>query len=314
MTVRNPPRGPAVVAHDVWPELPISEWADTCSTLHMLTQIVGKLRLALAPMQNHWWQVALYVTERGLTTSAMPYEGRAVTVEFDFIAHNVVVRTSDGGMREVRLCGRPVSAFFREYLMVLRSLDIHVPILARPVEVDPAIPFATDTVHASYDADAVRRWWHVLLQVHRVLSVFRGGFEGKASPVHFFWGSFDLAVTRFSGRSAPVHPGGAPNCADYVMREAYSRECSSAGFWPGGGGQDAVFYSYAYPEPAGYSTAHILPAGAYYDSALHEFILPYEFMRNAESPDATLLSFLATTYAAAADLGKWDRALLESSR
>lgn len=304
-------RGPQLSPPDTWPALSIADWDDTRATLHMLTQIVGKLRLALSPMQNHWWQVAMYVTERGLTTSAMPYGERLVTATFDFIADNVTIRTSDGGSRDVSLSSRSVSAFFREYMMVLRSLDIDVPILARPVEVDPAIPFASDTVHAAYDRDAVMRWWHVMVQAKRVLDVFRGRFEGKASPVHFFWGSFDLAATRFSGRAAPLHPGGAPNVANYVMEEAYSRECSSCGFWAGGGGQDAAFYSYAYPEPTGFSAAKILPAAAFYDGTMREFILPYETMRTSESPDAMLLDFLQSTYDAAADLGKWDRASLE---
>ena len=302
---------PIVSAPDVWPELDIAEWADTCATLHMLTQIVGKLRLALAPMQNHWWQVAFYVTERGLTTSAMPYRDRFLTVDFDFVAHAVEVRTSDGGSRVVPLVAQPVSAFYRDYQRVLRSLDVEVPIMERPVEVDPAIPFANDSTHASYDRDAVSRWWHAMLQVNRVLQSFRGQFLGKSSPVHFFWGSFDLATTRFSGRPAPVHPGGAPNTPDYVMREAYSRECSSCGFWPGGGATNASFYSYAYPEPPEYSSARVRPDEAYYDRDMREFILPYEAVRTARSPDETLLAFLQSTYDAASDLGGWDRAALE---
>ena len=305
--------GPIITAPDVWPELEIDKWADTCATLHMLTQIVGKLRLALSPMQNHWWNVAFYVTERGLTTSAMPYRDRFVSVDFDFISHAVIVRTSDGGSREIPLVEQPVSAFYRDYLRVLRSLDVEVAIMARPVEVDPAVPFAKDMTHTSYDREAVTRWWQALLQVNRVLQLFRGRFEGKASPVHFFWGSFDLAATRFSGRSAPQHPGGAPNTPDYVMREAYSRECSSCGFWPGGGGQQAAFYSYAYPEPAGYSTARVLPEAAYYDQGIREFLLPYDAVRTAESPDDTLLSFLQSTYDAASDLGGWDREILDRS-
>ncbi len=277
----------------------------------MLTQIVGKMRLALAPMQNHWWQVTLYTTERGLTTSAMPYGERAVSVDFDFIDHNVVVRTSDGGTRQVPLTQRSVSEFYSEYLKVLRSLDLDVKIRDVPVEVAVAIPFSQDTQHASYDRDAANRWWRVILQANRVLQRFRGAFEGKASPVHFFWGSFDLAATRFSGRRAPVHPGGALNCPDYVMREAYSRECSSAGFWPGGGTQEAAFYSYAYPEPEGYSSYAVRPAAAYYDQNMREFILPYDAVRNAESPDDVLLEFLQSTYEAAADCAKWDRGSLE---
>ncbi len=294
-----------------WPALSIADWADTYATLHMLTQIVGKMRLALAPMQNHWWQVTLYVTERGLTTSAMPYGDRMVTVDFDFIDHKVVVRTSDGGRRDVPLIQRSVSEFYSEYLKVLRSLDVDVKIMPVPVEVTVATPFAADTQHASYDQEAANRWWRVMLQVDRVLQRFRGEFEGKASPVHFFWGSFDIAATRFSGRVAPRHPGGAPNCPDYVMVEAYSRECASCGFWPGGGTQEAAFYAYAYPEPKGYSDYKVRPNAAYYDHDMREFILPYDAVRNAKSPNDVLLEFLQSTYEAAADLGKWDRRSLE---
>jgi hypothetical protein len=302
---------PERASNAAWPPLPLRAWADTYGTLHMLTQIVGKMRLALAPMQNHWWQVALYVTERGLTTSPMPYGERSVAVDFDFIGHEVVVRTSEGGSRSVPLVQRSVSDFYSEYLKVLRSLDISIQIMGRPVEVEVAIPFAEDTEHASYDQDAASRWWRIMVQADRVLKRFRGRFEGKSSPVHFFWGSFDLAAARFSGRGAPLHPGGAPNCPDYVMQEAYSRECSSCGFWPGGGTQEAAFYSYAYPEPAGYSTYAVRPSAAYYDSTLREFILPYDALRNADSPDDMLLDFLQSTYEAAADLAAWDRAALE---
>jgi uncharacterized protein DUF5996 len=295
----------------LWPELRIAEWAETYATLHMITQIVGKTRLALAPMQNHWWQVTLYAGARGLTTGAMPYRGRTISIELDFIDHAVVIRTSEGGLRTVALVQRPVAEFYDEYLAVLRSLDLTVPIFARPVEVEVSVPFATDTVHASYDRDAVRKWWGAMLQADRVFRRFRGDFEGKASPVHFFWGSFDLAATRFSGRGAPLHPGGAPNCPDYVMQEAYSRECSSAGFWPGGGTQEAAFYAYAYPEPPGFGGYSVAPEAAYYDPSLREFILPYDAVRNAESPDGMLLDFLQSTYAAEAELAKWDRGMLE---
>jgi hypothetical protein len=302
---------PERASNAAWPALPIKAWADTYATLHMLTQIVGKMRLALAPMQNHWWQVALYVTERGLTTSPMPYGERSVAVDFDFIGHEVVVRTSEGGSRSIPLIQRSVSDFYSEYLKVLRSLDISIRIMDRPVEVEVAIPFAEDTEHASYDQDAANRWWRIMVQTDRVLKRFRGRFEGKSSPVHFFWGSFDMAATRFSGRDAPLHPGGAPNCPDYVMQEAYSRECSSCGFWPGGGTQEAAFYSYAYPETAGYSTYAVRPSAAYYDPTLREFILPYDALRNADSPDDALLEFVQSTYEAAADLAAWDRAALE---
>jgi hypothetical protein len=277
----------------------------------MLTQIVGKTRLALAPMQNHWWQVALYVTPRGLTTSSMPYGTSTVAVDFDLIDHNVTVRTSTGESRTVPLLQRPVRDFYQEYLEVLRALRIEARIRGVPVEIETAIPFAQDTQHASYDADWANRWWRVMVQIDRVFKEFRGQFEGKASPVHFFWGSFDLAATRFSGRSAPVHPGGAPNCPDYVMREAYSRECSSAGFWPGGGTQEAAFYSYTYPEPEKYKAYAIRPAAAHYDPQLREFILPYDDVRRSRSPDSALMEFLQSTYEAAAECAAWDRQSFE---
>jgi len=296
---------------DLWPELKLASWQDSYSTLHMLTQIVGKTRLALAPMENHWWQVPLYVTERGLTTSAMPYGGNVATVDFDFIYHNVGIRTSAGQTRVIPLVQRPVREFYIEYLDVLAALGIGARIRGVPVEVETAIPFAEDTQHASYDPEAVNRWWRAMVQVDRVLKQFRGRFEGKASPVHFFWGSFDIAATRFSGRGAPLHPGGAPNCPDYVMQEAYSRECSSAGFWPGGGTQEAAFYSYAYPEPDGYRDFHVGPDEAYYDTNMREFILPYDVVRTAPSPDETLLAFLESTYEAAASRAAWDRNSLE---
>jgi len=262
-------------------------------------------------MQNHWWQVTLYVTERGLTTSSMPYGDRAATVDFDFIHHNVAIRTSAGETRTIPLVQRSVRDFYVEYLDVLGALGIGAKIRGVPVEVETAIPFAEDTQHASYDSEAVNRWWRVMVQVDRVLKKFRGRFEGKASPVHFFWGSFDIAATRFSGRGAPLHPGGAPNCPDYVMHEAYSRECSSAGFWPGGGTQEAAFYSYVYPEPDGYRDYPVRPEAAYYDSSVREFILPYDAVRNAASPDDMLLDFFESTYEAAADRAAWDRKLLE---
>jgi hypothetical protein len=294
-----------------WPELPLASWQDSYATLHMLTQIVGKTRLALAPMQNHWWQVPLYVTERGLTTTAMPYDGNIATVDFDFIYHNVAIRTSAGQTRVIPLVQRPVREFYTEYLDVLAALGIGARIRGVPVEVETAIPFAQDTQHASYDPEAVNRWWRAMIQVDRVLKQFRGRFEGKASPVHFFWGSFDIAATRFSGRGAPLHPGGAPNCPDYVMQEAYSKECSSAGFWPGAGKQEAAFYSYAYPEPDGYRDFPVRPETAYYDTNMREFILPYDAVRTAASPDETLLEFLESTYEAAASRAAWDRDSLE---
>ena len=308
MTTQKPLVASGSVA---WPELPLASWADSYATLHMLTQIVGKTRLALAPMLNHWWQVTLYVTERGLTTGSMPYGDRVATVDFDFIYHNVAIRTSAGETRTIPLVQRPVSDFYVEYLDVLGALGIGARIRGVPVEVETAIPFAEDTEHASYDSEAVNRWWRAMVQIDRVLKQFRGRFEGKASPVHFFWGSFDIAATRFSGRSAPLHPGGAPNCPDYVMQEAYSRECSSAGFWPGGGAQEAAFYSYAYPEPDGYRDYPVRPEAAYYDSNIREFILPYDAVRAATAPDEMLLDFLESTYEAAADRAAWNRESLE---
>ena len=299
----------------IWPKLPFAEWQDTCATLHMWAQIVGKTRLALAPMENHWWQVALYLTPRGLSTSPMPYGSRSVEVEFDFIDHQLALRTSDDETRDLPLRPQSVADFYRAYLEALRSLGLEVRIRPVPVEVQTAIPFLEDRLHAAYDADAARRWWRLLIQADRVLKQFRGRFLGKQSPVHFYWGSFDLAATRFSGRPAPRHPGGAPNTPDYVMVEAYSRECSSCGIWPGGPGMtEPAFYAYAYPEPAGYAEHPVRPAGAMYHRELREFVLPYEVVRSSSMPDETLLEFCQSTYDAAADLGRWDRTLLDRPR
>lgn len=301
------------VTTDVWPALPLDGWRDTYATLHMWTQIVGKTRLALAPAENHWWHVALYVTPRGLTTSAMPYGTRTFAVDFDFLDHHLYLRSSDGATRAVPLVPQSVADFYGVYREALRALDVDVRIMARPVEIETAIPFPKDREHASYDADAARRCWRVLVQADRVLKRFRGRFSGKASPVHFFWGSFDLAVTRFSGRSAPRHPGGAPNCPDDVMVKAYSHECASCGFWPGtwggtGGLREPAFYAYAYPEPAGYADRPVQPEGAYYSRELREFLLPYEALRRASDPDEALLAFAQSTYEAGAELGRWDGA------
>ena len=302
-------------ANAAWPALPLADWRDTFATLHMWTQIVGKTRLALAPMQNHWWQIALYVTPRGLTTSAIPCGQRAFAVDFDFIDHTLWVRTSDGTTRGLALLARSVAEFYAEYMAVLRALDLEVAIRPSPVEVQTAIPFAEDREHAAYDPDAARRWWQVVLQTDRVLKRFRGRFVGKASPVHFFWGSFDLAATRFSGRPAPRHSGGAPNCPDYVMVEAYSHECSSCGFWPGGGPiAEPAFYAYAYPEPPGYADHAVRPEGAYYHREMREFVLPYEAVRGASAPDELLLEFAQSTYDAAAEHGRWDRSALDRPR
>lgn len=299
----------------MWPALPLAEWRDTLDTLHMWTQIVGKTRLALSPMENHWWQVALYLTPRGLTTSTIPDGARTFAVDFDFLDHRLSVQTSDGITRTISLAPRSVADFYREYTATLTSLGVMAPIRPVPVEVVTAIPFAEDETHASYDAGAVNRFWRMLVAADRVFKTFRGGFIGKASPVHFFWGSFDLASTRFSGRPAPPHPGGAPNCPPYVMEEAYSHECSSVGFWPGGGTIDEpAFYAYVYPEPAGYADYRVSPGAAFYSPDLREFILPYEAVRRARAPEDTLLEFCQSTYDAAADLGQWDRAALERER
>ena len=300
-----------------WPDLPLARWADTFATLHMWTQIVGKTRLAHAPMVNHWWQVALYVTPRGLTTSAMPAGdgARSFAVDFDFIDHRLDVRASDGREATIPLVAQTVSEYYAAYLAALRSIDLSADIRPVPVEVPVAIPFAEDREHASYDPGAAHACWVLLAQVHRVLERFRGRFLGKSSPTHFFWGSFDLAQTRFSGRRAPRHGGGAPNCPDYVMVEAYSHECSSVGLWPGGPGMPGpALYAYAYPEPAGYSTHRVQPSGASYHETMREFILPLDVVRRAASPDDAILDFAQSAYEAAAELGGWDRAALERPR
>ena len=298
-----------------WPALPLTEWADTYATLHMWTQIVGKTRLALAPMANHWWQVPLYVTPRGLTTSAIPYRERTFDVDFDFLDHTLAIQVSDGARHEVPLGPRSVADFYAEYVAALHSLGLDVRIMPTPVEVPVAIPFAEDREHASYNADAANRWWRILVQADRVLERFRSRFVGKTSPTHFFWGSFDLAQTRFSGRRAPRHGGGAPNCPDYVMVEAYSHECSSVGFWPGSGAvAEPAFYAYAYAAPEGYSTRAVRPDAAFYRGDMGEFILPYDAVRNATSPDDVLLDFCQSTYDAAADLAHWDRDALDRPR
>jgi len=295
-----------------WPEVPaLDEWQDTCTTVHMWTQIVGKVRLELGPWINHSWGSALYVTSHGLTTSPIPYKGRTFTIDFDFLDHKLIIITSNG--RELSFGLKPMSVadFHDKMFEALDVLGIQVNILARPVEVPEAIPFEENTQNNSYDARAIRRFWQALVHAERVFSDFRADFLGKCSPVHFFWGAFDLAVTRFSGREAPTHPGGVPNCADWVMEEAYSHELASAGFWPGTGLGEAAFYAYAYPEPDGYQDADIHPAEAYYYEDLGEYILPYEAVRTAPNPDAALLSFLQSTYEAAAENADWDREALE---
>jgi hypothetical protein len=295
-----------------WPELPYDAWRETCATVHMWSQVVGKVRLVRTPWTNHSWHVPLYVTARGLTTSPIPHGPRVFEIDFDFLAHELVVQRADGPKRTVTLEARPVAEFYQAVMEALRALDLAISIHTTPSEVADGIPFERDTTHHHYDADAVVRFWRALVQVDRVFKEFRARFIGKCSPVHFFWGSFDLAVTRFSGREAPPHPGGVPNFPDWVAREAYSHEVSSAGFWPGGGGIDhACFYSYAYPAPAGFAHAAVRPATAAYSETLGEFVLPYDDVRRAESPDEVLLEFLQSTYAAAADLAQWNRTALE---
>jgi hypothetical protein len=300
-----------ISAHEAWPALPLDAWADTYATLHRWTQIVGKVRLARTPWVNHSWHVTLYVTARGLNTGLIPHDQQSFQIDFDFLDHRLVVRTTAGASRSLYLRPRSVADFYRKLMAMLRDLGVETRIYPRPNEIADATPFPDDEAHAAYDPDAAQRCWRVLVQADRVLTAFRARFAGKCSPVHFFWGSFDLAVTRFSGRPAPPHPGGVPNLPDRVAREAYSHEVSSAGFWPGGGSIPyPAFYSYAYPEPTGYKDAPVRAPGVY-STNLREFLLPYDAVRTAPSPDEMLLGFLEDTYRAAADLGKWDRAALE---
>ena len=295
-----------------WPALPYAEWQDSCATLQLWTQIVGKIRLALTPWLNHSWHVTLYVTASGLSTTVVSSGGRDIQIEFDFIDHILWIRTSEGHFRQLVLKPMPVAEFYAELLQTLAHLGISVRINPVPNEIPDAIPFDRDHIHADYDREYAARFWRVLLASERVLAKFRTGFLGKTSPVHFFWGSFDLAVTRFSGRPAPPHPGGIPHLPDEVVREAYSHEVSSAGFWPGGGPIDyAAFYSYAYPAPGGFASAPVRPAQAFFSKELGEFILPYDAVRSAPDPRRALLEFLQSTYEAAANAGKWDRAALE---
>jgi hypothetical protein len=295
-----------------WPDLPYDAWKDTAATLQLWTQIAGKIRLALTPWLNHSWHVALYVTARGLTTGPMPADDRMLQIDFDFIDHVLWLRSSDGQFRQIMLKPTPVAEFYADVMIALKELGIAVKISTMPCEIADCVPFDRDTKHASYDAGYANRFWRILLRAHEVMARFRTGFLGKSSPVHFFWGSFDLAVTRFSGRRAPRHPGGVPHLPDSVAREAYSHEVSSAGFWPGGGGIDyPAFYSYAYPAPEGFAAAKVKPAAALFSKELGEFILPYDAVRTARDPDAALMEFLQSTYQAAADLAKWDRKALE---
>ena len=303
------------VASEAWPDLPLQAWSDTHATLHRWLQIVGKIRLAQTPWVNHSWHVTLYVNSRGLGTSPIPYGTRTFEIYFDFIGHRLGIGTSDGGIAGFPLEPQPVARFYRQLMEAMAGLGLYVGIDKRPNEVPDPIPLDEDEVHRAYDAEYANRYWRVLLQADRVFKIFRADFIGKASPVHFFWGAPDLAVTRFSGRPAPQHPGGVPNLPDWVAREAYSHEVSSCGFWAGGGPvPDAAFYSYAYPEPPGFAAATVQPGGARYDTDLREFIFPYDAVRRSADPDATLLQFLQTTYDAAADLGHWDRGALERSK
>lgn len=298
-----------------WPSLPLEAWAETYATLHLWTQIVGKVRLAQSPWVNHGWHVSLYVTARGLTTSPIPHGTRSFQVDFDFVAHQLILRSSDGGTGGFALEPQSVAAFYKRFMAEMERLALRVDIYRRPNEVADPIPFDQDETHRVYDAEYANRFWRVLVQADRVFKEFRARFNGKCSPVHYFWGAPDLAVTRFSGRRAPEHPGGIPNLPDWVTRDAYSHEVSSCGFWPGGGSVAyAAFYSYAYPEPAGFSTAPVKPSTAFYSADFREFILPYDAVRQSESPDSTLLDFLQSTYEAAADLAQWDRNSLERVR
>jgi len=297
---------------EVWPALPFSEWRDTCVTLHMWTQIVGKVRLALTPWTNHSWHVTLYLTARGLSTSPIPFGARIFEIEFDFIDHKLSIATTDGARREIALVPRSVAEFYRDLMSILGGLSLPVAINTMPNELPDPIPFERDETHRAYDRDYANRFWRVLVQADRVFKEFRSRFCGKCSPVHFFWGSFDLAVTRFSGRPAPPHPGGIPHLPDSITREAYSQEVSSLGFWPGNAAAPTpLFYSYAYPEPSGFAEAKVQPEAASYNATMHEFILPYDEVRTADSPDAVLLDFAQSAYDAASILGRWERDALK---
>ena len=300
------------IQNEQWPELPLEQWQDTYETVHLWSQIVGKVRLSQMPWVNHSWHVPLYVTARGLTTSLIPYGPRAFEIDLDFIDHRLQIAVSSGERCSFGLKPMSVAEFHGKLMRELAELGIDLRIWPIPVEIPgPVQPFHENETQASYDSAAVGRFWQALLQIHRVFTVFRARFIGKVSPVHFFWGAFDLAVTRFSGRTAPKHPGGAPHCADWVMEEAYSHEVSSAGFWPGAGLGEAAFYAYAYPQPDGFGEYPVRPQAAYYHQELGEFILPYEAVRTADEPDAALLEFLQSSYEAAADLAAWDRNQLE---
>jgi len=296
-----------------WPTLAYADWQDTCNTLHLWTQIVGKVKLALAPLVNHWWGIVLFVSARGLTTGAMPYRGRMLQIDFDFCTHALVLHTSDSREQRIALMPMATADLYAAVMRALRALDVDVRIWTMPVEIEGAIPFDQDRTHASYDGAAAQTFWRQLVQADRVFNLFRARFLGKVSPVHFFWGSFDLAVTRFSGRTAPpLKSNNSPNVAAWVMNEAYSHECSSIGFWPGNGGYGrAAFYAYAYPEPDGFAAAPVAPQGAAYNQDVGQFLIDYNTIRAAASPDDALLAFMQSTYEAAANNAKWERKALE---
>ena len=300
---------------DIWPALPYAEWKETCATLHMWTQIVGKVRLALSPWTNHSWHVTLYLTARGLTTSPIPHGSDVFEIRFDFVDHTLRILKNDGSGRDLKLKPQSVAQFYERMMSILDELDLPIQINTTPNEIVDAIPFERDQTHRAYDPEYANRFWRVLLQSDRVFKLFRSRFCGKCSPVHFFWGSFDLAVTRFSGRPAPLHPGGIPHLPDAITREAYSQEVSSLGFWPGNDAiPQAIFYSYAYPEPQGFAQSAVKPDAASYHSQLKEFILPYDLVRAAPSPAEMLLDFAQSAYDAASNLGNWDRAALEEKK
>ena len=308
-------RSKSSVNTEAWPSLPPDEWKETYATLHMWTQVVGKIRFAQTPWVNHSWHVTLYVTSRGLTTSPIPYGEKTFEIDFDFIDHRLVIETSTGDVRHIELRPRTVADFYGEVMSTLRDLGLDIRIHTLPNEVADPVPFEKDLQHAFYDPDYANRFWRILVQTDRVFKEFRARFIGKCSPVHFFWGSFDMAVTRFSGRTAPPHPGGVPHLPDVVAREAYSHEVSSCGFWPGGGPVPyPVFYSYAYPAPEGFKDAPVKPSAAFYSADLGEFLLPYDEVRRSKRLDGLLLDFLQSTYEAAADLAKWDRPALERDK
>jgi len=300
---------------EVWPELNYADWKETCATLHMWTQIVGKIRLTLTPWTNHSWHVTLYVTSRGLTTSPIPHGTDTFEIRFDFIDHQLRILKSDGARRSIELKPRSVADFYKAVMAALDELNLTVKIDILPNEIPNPIPFDRDEQHRSYDPEYANRFWRVLVQTDRVFKEFRSRFCGKCSPVHFFWGAADLAVTRFSGRAAPKHPGGIPHLPDAITREAYSQEVSSLGFWPGADAMpQAIFYSYAYPEPKGFSEAKVKPDAASYNAQFREFVLPYDAVRAAKSPDDAILDFAQSTYDAASQLGNWDRAALEEKK